>query len=340
MYLIDEYVDIKNHCTFKVGGQFRYYTEISTTDDLREVYKFAMENNLPVHILGGGSNMVFPDGIFNALVVHILVPGFEIINDTGTYTDIKIGAGENWDAVVERTVAMNLSGIEALSAIPGTVGATPVQNVGAYGQEIKDTLQGVEVFDTTRQKFKILNNTECKFAYRDSIFKHEGKGKYVITSVTLRMLKDIPIIPNYPAVKKYFEEKGITNPSLQQIREAIIFIRGNKLPDPKKIANVGSFFKNPIVPNLIAENLKKQYPHLITFPVDNDRAKIPAGWLMETAGLKGKSFGAISTYENNALVLVNNGTATRADVIKTRDEIQKTVFELFGINLETEPEFV
>lgn len=334
-----ENVDIKDYCTLKVGGQFRYFTEISNSSDLPEVYKFAKEKDLPVFILGGGSNMVFPDGVLDNVVAKINFLGFEILNDADEYTDIKIGAGENWDSVVERTVGMNLSGIEAMSAIPGTAGATPVQNVGAYGQEIKDTLLEVEVFDVEAGNMKILSNSDCGFSYRDSIFKGEARGKYVITSITLRLPKSRPSIPNYPGVKRYFIENSINNPSILQIREAIIDIRRDKLPDPKEIPSVGSFFKNTIVPKELADNLKYQYPTMIVFPVNEKETKVPSGFLIETAGLKGKNFGTISSYSRNAMVLVNNGGATRADVECVRDEITQIIFEKFGIKLETEPEF-
>jgi UDP-N-acetylmuramate dehydrogenase len=340
MFKVDEYVDIAKHTTFKIGGQFRYFIDLENKEYLPEVYKFAKEKNLPVFILGGGSNIVFSDGVFDAVVVKIEFLGFEIINDTDSYTDIKIGAGENWDSVVERTVEMNLSGIEAMSAIPGTAGGTPVQNVGAYGQEIKDTLLSVNVFDTKEMDFKNISNRDCNFSYRNSIFKNEAKGRYTIVSITLRLSKGIPTLPNYPGVKKYFLENNINNPTLLEIRKAIIEIRRNKLPDPKVVANVGSFFKNPIVEKNVALNLKELYPDMTSFDVDENHRKIPAGWLIENAGLKDKDFGSVSTYKHNALVLVNNGSATRADVIEAKDQIIKTVFDKFGITLETEPEFV
>lgn len=340
MLEIMENVDIRDHTTFKVGGKFRYFTKLSDPLELLALYEFAKEKKLPVHILGGGSNMVFPDGTFECIVVKIEFCGFELIAETDEYADLKIGAGENWDYVVECAVEVNLSGIEAMSAIPGTCGATPVQNVGAYGQEIKDSLVSVDVYDTKDNKFKTLSKVYCEFSYRNSIFKGEAKGRYVIIAVTLRLSKGLPKIPNYPGVKKYFIEKSINSPTLFQIREAIIEIRKKKLPDPKEIPSAGSFFKNPIVDRHIAHELKMKYPELTTFPTGDDLVKIPAGFLIETAGLKGRDFGAVSVYPNNALVLVNNGNATRADVEKVRDQIIRTIFEKFDITLETEPEFV
>jgi len=341
MLEVREYVDIREYTTFKIGGQFRYFTELSDPQELPELYKFAKEKNLPVFILGGGSNIVFPDGVYESVVVKIEFCGFEIISEEENYADLKIGAGESWDYAVECAVAVNLSGIEAMSAIPGTCGATPVQNVGAYGQEIKDTLLSVDVFDTKDGTFKTLSNKECGFSYRNSIFKSDSRGRYVITAITLRLSKGVnPDIPNYPGVKKYFLENNINNPTLLQIRDAIIEIRKNKLPNPKDIPSVGSFFKNTIVSNDVVRSLKKQYPNMVVFPVNETETKVPSGFLIEQAGLKGKSFGTISSYSENAMVLVNNGGATRADVEKARDEIIDIIFQKFGIKLETEPEFV
>lgn len=338
---IREYVDIKDHCTFQVGGQFRYFVELNHKEELPELYRFAKEKNLKVFILGGGSNIVFPNGVFDYVVARIQFCDFEIVSDTREYVDLKVGAGESWDYVVESVVAVNLSGIEAMSAIPGTCGATPVQNVGAYGQEVKDTLVSVEVFDTMDNMIKNLSNTDCKFAYRDSIFKNEAKGRYVITAITLHLLRDKQVnIPNYPGVKRYFLDNNINNPTLLQIRDAIIDIRKSKLPDPKEIPSVGSFFKNTIVSKDKADSLKKDYPDIVLFQVDENHVKVPSGFLIEKAGLKGKDFGTISSYSNNAMVLVNNGGATREDVERVRDEIIKIISDKFGVTLEAEPEFV
>lgn len=340
MLEISENVDIREYCTLKIGGKFKYFAVVRNVDELKEAADFARGQNLRLFILGGGSNLVFSDGILDVLAIKIQIKGSEILNNTDEHIDVKIYAGENWDEVVERTVARGFSGIEALSAIPGTVGATPVQNVGAYGQEVKNTILSVEVFDTEDNQIKELSNADCQFSYRDSIFKHEGKGKYAIISVTFRLSKYPPEIPAYHDVKKYFLENGINSPTLLEIREAIISIRKVKLPDPTTIFNVGSFFKNPIVARDIAKSLKSKNPDLVIFPIDEERTKVPAGWLIEQAGLKGKDFGPLSIYSKNALVLVNNGNATYKDAMSVRDEVIKTVFEKFGITLEQEPEIV
>jgi len=376
MKKIQEYVDIRNYSSLHIGGQFRYFTVISSIDELLSVNTIAHSQaykDIPFFILGGGSNIVFSDGVVNVFAIKNEIRGFEIINDTNEYVDIKVGAGEIWDKIVEKTVEMNLQGLEALSAIPGTVGATPVQNVGAYGVEVRDTIFEVEVFDIKYGQIKTILNKDCKFGYRDSIFKNEDKGKYIITAVIYRLCKQNEKQPlscvshscldvvgesnlaqatesgvsrsvssalSYPGVSKYFEENKIDNPSLKQIREAIIRIRREKLPNPKEIPNVGSFFKNPIVANEISEKIKKDFPDAKFFPVDDKMTKVPAGWLIENAGLKGKSFGNVSIYDKNALVLINNGQATKEDLINARNEIIKIVDEKFGITLEQEPETI
>jgi UDP-N-acetylmuramate dehydrogenase len=337
MLEIKEYVDISEHSTLKIGGQFRYFTEVHDISELTSIYLFAKEKNVPIFILGGGSNIVFSDGVINVLAVKMKILGFSAQGGSASggenheYVDIKAGAGENWDKFVEKTVEMNLAGLESLSAIPGTVGATPVQNVGAYGAEVKDTIVSVEVFDTRDNTIKNLSNADCKFSYRDSIFKNEAKGRYVILSVTYRLKNFAPVL---------FKEGGKGGGNLKQRRQEIIETRWKKLPHPEETPNVGSFFKNPFVKKEIAEKILKDYPDAKFFPVDENTTKVPAGWLIENAGLKGKSFGNVSVYEKNALVLVNNGEATKEDLMIAKNEIVKIVFEKFGITLEQEPEIV
>ena len=337
---IKEYINIKPFSSLKVGGQFRYFSVISKIEDLKEAINFAKEKNVKIFVLGGGSNIVFSDGIIDVLALKIEMKGFAVVLESDGYTDIKVGAGEIWDEVVSRTVDMGLSGIESLSAIPGTVGASPVQNIGAYGSEIKDTVTEVEVYEITTGKIFNIENKDCKFGYRDSVFKNEARGRYIIANVIYRLTKSNPSIPKYPDVLKYFEEREIYGPTLSQIREAIIFIRRNKLPNPNEIPNVGSFFKNPIVQNGVADNIKRDFPNAKFFALDDGFTKVPAGWLIENAGLKGKVFGNVSVYDKNALVLVNSGEATSEDVVNARNEIVKVVKEKFGITLEQEPEIV
>ena len=344
MLKVHEFVNIKDYSTLRVGGQFRYFAVISSKEELNSFYIVTQEKlenkNTPIFILGGGSNIVFSDGVVNVIALKIEIKGFEIVNENDKYIDMKVGAGEIWDKFVEKSVNLGLVGVESLSAIPGTVGATPVQNVGAYGSEVKDTIVEVEVFDIKNRVILNINNDDCKFGYRDSIFKSEDKGKYIIVSVTYRLSKSMPSVPKYPGVAKYFEDREIVNPTLAQIRDAIIYIRKGKLPNPSEIPNVGSFFKNPIVKNEIVEKIKEEFPLAKFYSVDEKHIKVPAGWLIENSGLKGHSFGNVSVYDKNALVLINNGNAKCEDIINARDEIIKMVKDRFGIVLEQEPEVI
>jgi UDP-N-acetylmuramate dehydrogenase len=349
---IQQNVNIKDYSTLHVGGQFRYFVVVSSLNDLSLLYAIVQNDgkyeNTPIFTLGGGSNIVFSDGVLNIIALKMEIKGFEIINENNEYVDIKVGAGENWDSFVEKTVSMNLVGLESLSLIPGTVGASPVQNIGAYGSEVKDTIIAVEIFDIENGVISNLSNADCKFGYRDSIFKNEAKGQYIIIAVTYRLTKSLPSIPNYPGVIKYFEDREINIPTLKEVRDAIIYIRKEKLPDPKEIPNTGSFFKNPIISkeSFLAIGLAYDNEQIPFFNAGKDKmtkqdlVKIPAGWLIENAGLKGKSVGNVSLYNKNALVLVNNGSATCEDILKARDEIVKIVKDKFGITLEQEPEIL
>lgn len=340
MIKVEENINIKEYCTLKVGGFFRYFSIIKNVEDLKEAVSFSKNKNIKLFILGGGSNIVFSDGVIDVLALKIEIDGFEIINENNACIDISVGAGIVWDRFVERVVDMELCGVEALSFIPGTVGATPVQNVGAYGSEVKDTIQSVKVFNISNGEIEIISNIDCKFGYRDSVFKNEARGKYVIISVVFRLSKALPSVPKYPEVIKYFEDREITKPTLKEIRDAIISIRKDKLPDPREIPNTGSFFKNPIVSNEVANRIKIDFPEAKFFSVDDTHTKIPAGWLIENVGLKGKSFGNVSVYSKSALILINNGNANFMDIINAREEIVKAVKERFGIKLEQEPEIV
>lgn len=326
MLKIQENVDIKDYSTFRIGGIFRYFIEINSMEDLDSLYADVLNNinykNIPIFILGSGSNCIFREGVLDILAIKINIEGFEIISENDEFVDIKIGAGEITDEMVEKTLKMNLSGMESLSAVPGTIGATPIQNVGAYGVEVSNLIISVEVFDILNGELKSLSNTECRFGYRDSIFKNEAKGKYIVTNVVFR----------FNRVK---DNKELFNKRIE-----IINTRWSKLPKPEEIPNVGSFFKNPIVPKEKALNILKNYPEAKFFPIDENNTKIPAGWLIEQSGLKGKSFGKITVYAKNALILTNTGEATQTDVENAKNEIVKIVKEKFDIVLEQEPEVI
>lgn len=335
---IKELVDIKDYTTFRMGPPARYFCVVKTLDELKEGFNFAKARNLPVFILGSGSNIVMgQQDVFEVVVLKMELPGFKVIEENDSKVLIKIGAGENWDEVVKRSVEMNLWGVEAMSWIPGTAGATPIQNVGAYGREIADVLVCLEAYEIATGKTLIFSNRECKFSYRDSAFKNELKDKFVITSITLELSKHPGQVPDYPGVKKYFEERGIGTPGLQEIRQAIIDIRNVKLPDPKEIASVGSFFKNPIVTKEQYEHLKEKYPNIVAFALESGEYKIGAGWMLETLGLKGKQFGSLQFYQNNALVVVNKDNAIFKELQTLVAQTKTKAREAFEIDLEMEP---
>lgn len=330
-------IPLKNHTTMQLGGPARFMADVHSTEELQQLHTNAEAHHLPFLILGGGSNIIARDEGYDGLVVRIRIPGFEIVGDDPSSTTIKIGAGENWDSVVERTVAMNLSGIEAMSAIPGTAGATPVQNVGAYGQEIADTLVSLEALDVQTNIPVTLTNEDCRFGYRDSIFKGLQAGQYIITSITLKLSKNYPHPPFYESLQAYLDEHHITQYTVQTIRDAVIAIRSEKLPDPRVLANTGSFFKNAIVERWLVDELKAQYPDLRAYEMDGGRFKIPTGWLIDKAGLKGAQLHGMRVYEKNALVLVNDSAQGYADLAAARDEIIGKIRDTFRIVIEQEP---
>jgi UDP-N-acetylmuramate dehydrogenase len=324
----------------KLGGPARFMATATTPADLAAIVQSAKQHDLPFFVLGGGSNIVVRDEGFAGMIILNRIAGFEILSQKDGDTVIKIGAGENWDATVARTVEMNLSGIEAMSAIPGMVGATPVQNVGAYGQEIADTLVELEAYDTTSEQFVILRNEDCGFSYRNSIFKDPSKRSHIITSITLRLSQDAPKPPFYDSLQKYLDAHSVTYYTPAVIREAVTAIRADKLPDPSIYPNTGSFFRNPIIEKWQHDDLLKEYPDMPSYPMGDDHVKIPAGWLIEQAGMKGHDGHGMRTHDKNALVIVNVSAEHYADLEAFRDEIIGAVRDKFRIHLEQEPEIL
>lgn len=329
-------IPLKNYTTMRLGGPARFMTEVHTPEEVAEVCKKATSQGLKIFILGGGSNVIVPDNGFDGIVVRNRIPGFEVVDEPGRAT-IKIGAGENWDEVVKRTVDLNLSGIEAMSAIPGTAGAAPVQNVGAYGQEIAETLVSLEAYDILGDSFVTLQNSDCGFSYRHSIFRGAAAGRYVITSITLRLYKTPPQPPFYKAVQDYFDTHAITIFTPAAIRDAVIAIRTDKLPDPALLPNTGSFFKNAIIEDWQLDELRKEYPDIPTYDLPDGRFKIPTGWLIEQTGLKGKTLHGMRVHDKNALVLINESAQNYSDLAAARDEIIGAVRDKFHIIIEQEP---
>ena len=330
-------IPLKDYTTMRLGGKTRFMAEVKSKEEIITVVNNAKSQNLPIFILGGGSNVIAKDEGFNGIVIRVRISGFEAIADDTVSTTIKIGVGENWDSIVKRTVDMGLGGIEAMSAIPGTVGAAPVQNVGAYGQEIADTLQSLEAFDIQTDSFVTLSNSDCKFSYRDSIFKNESKGRYIITSITLKLSKNLPAPPFYEALQRYFDENKISSPTVEIIRNAVIEIRKNKLPDPKTTPNSGSFFKNAIINTEQLNNLNSKYPDAPNYSMGGGMYKIPTGWLIEHAGFKGLLLHGIRVHDKNSLVLINESATSYNDLAAARNEIITKVYDMFGIQIEQEP---
>lgn len=334
---IQENVSFAKLTTMKIGGNARYVQEVFSMQELTEAYENAKTKSLPILVLGDGSNIIAHDEGFDGLIIKIKIPGFKVINDDEDSTIIRIGAGENWDSVVERTVQMNLCGIEAMSWIPGTAGAAPVQNTGAYGQEIADVLVSIEAFDTKYNQPVIIKRQDCHFAYRASIFKDEEPGRYIITYITIKLSKLNPKPPFYDSLQKYFDEKNISTFTPQLVRDVVIEMRREKLPDPKTKPNSGSFFKNTIINSDKLNELKTKFPNIPSYPTVNNQYKIPTGWLIENADLKGKLFNGMRVHDKNALVLINESANSYNDLAEARQQIIDSVYNVFGIKIEQEP---
>ena len=330
-------IPLKNYTTMHLGGNARFMTEIHTPEDIAAIYRNASAQNLPIFVLGGGSNIIVSDEGFNGIVIRNRIPGFSVISEDSQSTTIRIGAGELWDEVVKRTVDMRLSGIEAMSAIPGTAGAAPVQNVGAYGQEIADTLISLEAYDSQTDNFITLQNSDCGFSYRHSIFRGDQAGRYVIIAIVIRLFKAAPQPPFYTALQSYFDAHDTTLFTPQVIRDAVSDIRANKLPDPTKLPNTGSFFKNAIIEDWQLDDLKREYPNIPTYDMPDGRFKVPTGWLIEQAGMKGQLLHGMRVHDKNALVLINESATSYGDLAAARDEIIGAVRDKFRIMIEQEP---
>lgn len=330
-------IPLKNYTTMKLGGPARFMADVRTPDEAIAAYKNAVERSVPVYILGGGSNTIVHDKGFPGLVIRMRIPGFDVIEDTLNDTTIRIGAGEEWDSVVERTVAMRLSGIEAMSAIPGTAGAAPVQNIGAYGQEVADTLVSLDAYDTQADAIVTLSSADCGFSYRHSTFRGDKAGRYIILSTTLKLSKTAPAPPFYDALQRYFDENDVTIFTQSIVRSAVMHIRKDKLPNPAEKPNTGSFFKNAIIEEWQLADLRTKDPTIPIHDMGDGRYKVPAGWLIEHVGLKGKLLHGMRIHDKNALILINESATSYEDLSAARDEIIGEVRDTFRIILEQEP---
>lgn len=333
MEIVSNY-PLKNHNTFGINANAKEFVAVHTINELTEVLKENKGKKL--FILGGGSNMLLTKDI-NALVIHIDLKGKEVVSENDTHVHLKAMAGENWHEFVLYSIEHNYGGLENLSLIPGNVGTTPIQNIGAYGVEIKDTFVSCEAMDIETQQIVTFTKEECEFAYRESVFKGRLKNKYIIVSVTFNLTKiNHKINTGYGDIAAELTKNGITVPTIKDVSNAVTAIRQSKLPDPKELGNSGSFFKNPIITKEEFEKAYILHPQMPHYTVSDTEVKVPAGWLIEQSGFKGKRFGDAGVHTKQALVLVNYGNATGQELLNLSKNIQETVYNNFGIRIEAE----
>jgi len=327
-------ISLRTYNTFGIDVKSKKFIGIQSTDVLKAV--LAENQGAQVLLLGGGSNLLLTKD-FDGLTIRIENRGIEILKEDEYGARIKVAAGENWHDFVLWCLKKDFGGVENLALIPGSVGAAPIQNIGAYGVELSQVFESCEAMSRETGEIKTFNKTECEFGYRNSIFKEELKGQYIITSVIFELSSHQHTIKtNYGAIDSKLKNDGIENPTIQDISKAVISIRNSKLPNPKVLGNSGSFFKNPVISSLQFELLKIQFPKIPYYKVSETNVKIPAGWLIETAGFKGKTFGNYGVHNKQALVLVNYGNASGKDILELSEKIQEAILIVFDIVLESE----
>lgn len=331
---IHENVSLKPYNTFGLDVKAKYFIEIKNLNDLKEIVKANKSDKL--FILGGGSNMLLTQDI-NKIVVKLDIQGTSVVENGDDYVLVEAQAGENWHEFVLWCIEHNYGGVENLSLIPGNVGTTPIQNIGAYGVEIKDVMYSCKALNVKTLEIVEFTNAQCEFGYRESIFKNELKGQYIIISTTYKLTKENHTLKiEYGAIKGELEANNIATPTIKDISDAVIAIRESKLPNPKEIGNSGSFFKNPIITKEEFLRLQRGYPTMPHYIVSDNEVKIPAGWLIETSGLKGYRLGDAGVHTQQALVLVNYGKAEGIQIKKLSETVQREVYKLFGIEIHTE----
>lgn len=325
---------LKNHNTFGIDAKAKEFVAVHSVSDLKEVLE---QNSVKKKfVLGGGSNMLLTQDI-DALVIHVDLKGKKVIKEDDDFVWVEGQAGENWHEFVLWNIDNNFGGLENMSLIPGNVGTTPVQNIGAYGAEIKDTFVSCDAINIATLEMKTFEKEECNFGYRESIFKHEVKDQYIITSVVFKLTKrNHKVNISYGDIMKELEKNHVAEPTIKDVSNAVIAIRQSKLPDPKELGNSGSFFKNPIITREHFEKVHAQFPHMKYYEISPTEVKVPAGWLIEEAGFKGMRVGDAGVHKNQALVLVNYGNATGQEIVNLSKEIQKTIFEKYTIAIEAE----
>ena len=336
---IQQNISLKPYNTFGLEVNASYFVEISTVDELISILKKTEYQDLPRLFLGGGSNILLTKD-FEGLVIKINLEGIETVKENPTSITVKVGAGVSWHAFVLFAIEHNWAGIENMSLIPGTVGAAPMQNIGAYGVEIKDVFDSLEALNLKTFEIEMFTLEDCKFGYRESVFKHEKKGQYVILSVTFTLQKEATFKTSYGDIQRTLEEMSVTELSIKAVSDAVIAIRKSKLPDPAEIGNSGSFFKNPEIPLRQYTDLKERFENIPSYPINETTVKVPAGWLIEQAGWKGYRDGNIGVHARQALVLVNYGGGNGNEIKNLAYQVQASVKEKFGIELSPEVNFI
>lgn len=332
--IIHQDYSLRDHNTFGIDVQAKQFSVLHSYVDLWDIIRHN-QSALPLFLLGGGSNLLLRDNL-PYWVLKNEIKGIEIIEEDENSSIVAAGAGENWHEFVLWCIERGLGGVENLSLIPGTVGAAPIQNIGAYGVEVKDVFARLDAIRLEDSKLEIFTLEDCKFGYRDSIFKRELKGKYAIVRVFFRLQKKYQLNTSYGAIQKTLAEQNIKKPSIKDVSDAVVKIRSSKLPDPVKIGNSGSFFKNPEISRAAFEALQNRFSEIVFYDLPNGNVKIPAGWLIEQCGWKGKRIGNTGAYKNQALVLVNYGNATGAEVWQLAQDIAASVNAKFGIQITPE----
>lgn len=333
-------VSLRTFNSFGFEAIAKYFVEINEVSELKHLIQtpeFKQEKHL---VLSGGNNILFTNDMFDGIVIYMNSKGIEIIHEDGDDVIVRAQAGEDWPEFVKKMVSQGLYGVENLAHIPGKVGAAPVQNIGAYGMELKDSFLQCKAMNLSTGETRIFTKEACRFGYRESIFKHELKGQYIITSVDLQLSKQGELKLEYGNIESYLNEHGMEHPSLQQLHDAICAIRDAKLPDVQLIGSAGSFFKNPVIPSEQFEMLQRQYPEIPHYPDAAGMVKVPAGWLIEKAGWKGYREGLVGVYEKQALVLVHYGGGKGQDIIDLANKIQKSIKEKFRIEIAPEVNYI
>lgn len=334
---LQQNVDLTQLNTFHLPCTAHYFATVKSLEDLRTLIASPVFKENEHLILGGGSNMLFATTAYRGLIIKNEIKSITLVAETNDHATLAVGSGEAWHDLVLHTINMDLGGLENLSSIPGTVGASPIQNIGAYGVEVRDTIECVEAFEFSTGEVRTFSKDECAFGYRDSYFKNEGRDQFFILNVRFKLTKAPHTLrTNYGAIGQMLVESNISTPTIRDVSDAVIAIRSSKLPDPKQIGNAGSFFKNPSIPQGKYESLKLAFPDAPSFPGENDLTKIPAAWLIEQCGFKGITRDGIGVHKNQALVLVNYGDGKGRDIWKLALEIQQAVMGKFSIEITPE----